>query len=150
MFARNFREAVKVHSRLMEDGLIGAQDIYVRQYVELKKLGEAIGGLPLTEEFRFFIYKGRILCGGFYWDAYHDDIMEQYGSIPKVENVPESFLNEAMRRIGDNVQFYALDVGRKADGNWIVIELNDGQMSGLSANSPEMLYNALFAEMLES
>jgi hypothetical protein len=150
MYAANFSEAVKVHSRLMEDGLIGDQNIYVRQYVPLFKLGEILNGMPLTEEYRIFVYCGKILSSGFYWDAYHDDVIEQYGSIPRLEDADirmEQLLHAAIKRIGDHVPFYAIDIAHKADGGWMIVELNDGQMSGLSANKPDMLYQNLFKVM---
>jgi hypothetical protein len=43
-------------------------------------------------------------------------------------------------RVGDRANFYAVDVAQTVAGDWIVIELNDGQMSGLSENDPEILY----------
>lgn len=36
-----------------------------------------------------------------------------------------------------------IDVAQTESGDWIVIELNDGQMSGLSENNPEILYKNL-------
>ena len=37
----------------------------------------------------------------------------------------------------------AIDVAQTESGEWIVVELNDGQMSGLSENNPEVLYKNL-------
>jgi len=34
-----------------------------------------------------------------------------------------------------------VDVARTESGEWIVIELNDGQQSGLSDNDPDQLYS---------
>ena len=45
--------------------------------------------------------------------------------------------------VGDKVDFYAVDVALTSDGEWIVIELNDGCLSGLSANNPDVLYQKL-------
>ena len=59
------------------------------------------------------------------------------------KEVSKEFLNKIIEIIGDNINFYALDVAQTEDGNWIVIELNDGQMSGLSENNPEILYKKL-------
>lgn len=143
MFAADWRGALDVQGRLQNDSLIGAQDIYIREYVPLVRLGEAIGGLPLTKEFRFFVCRQTVLCGGFYWHAFHDDVLEQHGSIPSVDEVPMELLDAVIRRVGDNATFYVVDVGQTATGAWIVIELNDGQMSGLSENDPEVLYRRL-------
>jgi hypothetical protein len=143
MFAETWKDALEVQSRLYNDSLIGAQDIYIRQYVPLVTYGKAIGGLPLTKEFRFFIYKGQIISGGFYWDAYREDILEMNGFIPDISDVPEDFLKEAIRRVECNVTFFVMDVGQKVNGEWIVIELNDGCCAGLCGNEPEKFYKKL-------
>jgi hypothetical protein len=36
-----------------------------------------------------------------------------------------------------------MDIAKTQSGEWIVIELNDGQMSGLSENDPNVLYKNL-------
>lgn len=148
MFARNRVEAIEVFERLMMDGLIGQghQDIYVREFVPLVTYAKGINDLPITEEFRFFICDGQVLSGGFYWDSWDDTIHEvnPTWTAPSPSNVPQEFLAECMRRIGTRAEFYAIDVARTQDGRWIAIEVNDGQMSGLSANNPDVLYRRLW------
>ena len=139
MYAATWEDAVKVQIRLQEDSLIGTQQIYIRKYEKLVQLGTTLTGLPITKEFRFFVYKGEILTGGFYWDAYSEDIT----SIPSIEEVPKHWLNEAISRVADFVPFFAIDVAQTECGQWKVVELNDGQMSGLSGNSAEDLYGNL-------
>jgi hypothetical protein len=143
MFARDYAAASTVYSRLCDDGFIGTQPIYIRRYVPLVRLGEAIGGLPLTKEFRFFVCNGEVLAGGFYWAAFQEDIVEQGGVIPDITEVPSAFLEEAVRRVKDHAPFVVIDVAQTETGEWIVIELNDGQMSGLSAVDPKVLYRRL-------
>ena len=46
-------------------------------------------------------------------------------------------------RVGDRASFYVVDIAKTQSGEWIVIELNDGQMSGLSCNDPKLLYSRL-------
>ena len=139
MYAANKRAAGEVYSRLQDDMLLAQQEIYVRDYVPLKRLATGFNGLPITNEFRFFVLGGRVLCGAFYWASHTADLAE----IPSVEEVPGSFLNRVIHRIGDMANFYVVDVAQTATGEWIVIELNDGQMSGLSCNTAEDLYNSL-------
>jgi hypothetical protein len=147
MFAKDFDAAGEVYSRLAQDGLIGYQKIYTRQYVPLMKLADSIGGCPITKEFRFFTYRGKVLSGGFYWEAFREDILDQGGTIPDVSEVPEAFLKEALSRVSANAPFLVMDVAQGADGRWWVIELNDGQQSGLSANDPKVLFSALRREL---
>jgi hypothetical protein len=42
-----------------------------------------------------------------------------------------------------------LDIAETEKGDWILIEMNDAQMSGLSMNDPQMLYKRL-AQFLPS
>jgi hypothetical protein len=80
------------------------------------RLGESIGGCPITKEFRFFVYKGKILSGGFYWDAFADDVLEQGGQVPDISEVPEGFLERAVERVAHRVPFVVLDVAQGVDG----------------------------------
>ena len=138
MFAANKAEAIKVHSRLSEDGLIGYQHIYTRRFIPLVEYAKSISGCPISKEFRFFVCYGEILCGDFYWSNFSGEIVK-----PSVDEVPKDFLNEVVRRIGNKVPFYAVDVAQTKAGNWIVIELNDGQMSGTSDIDNDVLYTRL-------
>ena len=139
MFAPNKKAAIEIHSKLTKDGLIGYQKIYIRQYVPLKTYMVGIKGLPITHEFRFFVCDKQILCGGYYWSSHVDDLDVK----PDVTSVPQKFLQEVVNLIGDQIRFYVVDVAQTEAGDWIVIELNDGQMSGLSENNPKELYSNL-------
>lgn len=142
MFAENWNDMMGVYCKLQDDGLIGTQDIYIRKYISLKKYENSINGLPISKEFRFFIAYGRVLCGGFYWSNFVEHIKEKYG-LPEIEEVPKEFLNKVINIIGNKINFYVIDVAQTIADEWIVIELNDGQMSGLSENNPYELYKNL-------
>lgn len=139
MFAKNKREAIEVYGRLSKDGLIGDQDIYIRQYVPLRHLAEGLNGLPISEEYRFFILDGKVLTSAFYWSSHVDDLTTTYTP----DRVPESFVRDVITRIGCNARFVVVDIGIREDGSPVVIELNDGQMSGLSENNPNILYSEM-------
>ena len=140
MFAKDKRAAIEVHSRLCADGLIGYQDIFIRRYEPLTTYMVGIKNLPITKEFRFFVYKGQIVSGGYYWSSHVDELE----TIPSPSEVPEAFLQEAISRIGNSATFYTIDVAQKINGEWIVIELNDGQQAGPSENDIDVLYKRLF------
>ena len=144
MFARNKREAGEVWSRLADDGLVGEQRIYARDYVELDRLMTGHRGLPVSREFRVFVMKRRVLCGAFYWSSF----TSQLSSVPQFSEVPRDFLDEAISRVGDSADFYALDVAKTAAGDWTVVELNDGQMSGLSCNDVDAFYRNLAESLI--
>lgn len=147
MFAKTKQEAIAVHGRLTQDSLIGYQHIYIRQYVPLEKLCDGLQGLPITREYRFFIYKDRILSGGFYWSSHVEDITNR-GIIIDPNEVPYEFLKKIIDKIqntelAEPPTYYVLDVAKTQSGEWILIELNDGCMSGLSENDPDKLYSNL-------
>ncbi len=139
MFAANKKEAIEVYQRLSRDSLIGSQNIYIREYKPLRRLAEGLNRLPISEEYRFFIFDGKIVSSAFYWSSHIDDLTE----VPTPDRVPESFMREVISRIGSNARFVVVDVAIQEDGTPIVIELNDGQMSGLSENDPNILYSNL-------
>jgi hypothetical protein len=141
MYAENKQEAIEVYTRLAEDGFVGVQPIYVREYVPLRKLCDPVGfkAPPVAEEYRFFVLDGKILASGFYWSNNLDTIEEPVDP----DFVPRGFLEEVISCVKDHIRFFVVDVARTAEGNWIVIELNDGQQSGLSAAAPDDLYKAL-------
>ena len=141
MYARTWNDAMGVYLRLSEDGLIGSQRIYVREYVPLKRLWTSFSGTPITKEFRFFVIDDVIIGSSFYWDSFAQDIVEQGGMVPSSNEVPDEFLREAMRRVWGRCPFYVMDVAQAEDDRWLVIELNDGQMSGLSGIDPQALYS---------
>jgi hypothetical protein len=148
MFAPTKRDAVEVTLRLQEDSLIQTQKIYYREYVELWNLGTGLNGLPITEEFRFFVLDGRILTGAFYWSSHVEDIK----MVPQPDNAVYDCVITAvnmLKKAEEHPRFLVIDVARKASGQCIVIELNDGQMSGLSENNPALLYTRI-REVLES
>lgn len=133
MFAQTRADVGKVISNLQKDSLIGSQPIYIRDYVELKKLTESFNGLPIANEFRVFYLDGKVLTSAFYWASHTEDIDQTLLVQP-----PYEFLEKIGPRI--KARFCVVDVALTANGDWIVIELNDAQMSGLSDNSPDELY----------
>lgn len=154
MLAKTRQDVSTVFERLLSDGLLGQageghQTIYVRQYIPLVTYAFGIGGLPITKEFRIFVARGEILTGAYYWSSWADTCIDQDPDWrePDVEEVPQEFLREVTGRIGRKVEFYCVDVAQDTAGRWWVVELNDGQQSGLSGNKPERLYGRL-AEVL--
>ena len=138
-FAATRQAAAEVTCRLQDDGLINGQWMYYRQFVPLKTYLTSFHGLPISKEFRVFVCNQKVLSKGYYWSNHLDDLPE----VPDPNDIPEAWLNEVIARIGDSVTFYAVDVAQTATGDWTVIELNDGQQSGLSDNNPDVLYQSL-------
>lgn len=142
MFAKDKAAAIAVAGRLMDDSLFVHQDIIAREYVPLELAEEGsygFNGLPITTEHRFFVLNGVPIAQGFYWSSHVADLKKT----PSPTAVPETFLLKAIERLKPHANFFALDVGLTAKGDWIVIEINDGQMSGLSECTPDALYSGL-------
>lgn len=149
MYAPNRRRASDVYMRLSQDGLVGAQTICIRRYVPLVTYGQAVGGLPVTCEWRFFVLDGTVVGSGYYWHSFAEDL-------PIPPDVLESEPKEA-RLLVDHVaklvhegrksRFYTIDVAKTQAGHWIVIELNDAQMAGLEGISPRTFYEATITKL---
>lgn len=148
MYAKDKKEAMEVFLRLSQDGWVGVQPIYAREYIPLRQLCEPItsNSPPVCEEYRFFILDGQVIGSGFYWSTYVDDIDEEVNP----SFVPESFLTTVIQLIQPHIRFWVVDVARTAEGEWIVIELNDGAQSGLSAIDPEDFYKQLAKRLHET
>lgn len=138
MFAKDKRDASEVFFRLCQDSTVGVQPIYVREYIELHRLTTGLNDLPISEEYRFFVLGGKIVAAGFYWSSHVDDLDRAFD--PFIE-VPQSFIDDVIKRVGDKCNFWVFDCARTTNNEWIVVELNDGQQSGLSEIDPEILYS---------
>lgn len=144
MFCNSKDEVSAVASRLLDDSLIGEQGIVVREFVDLKKFGESIiTGIPITNEWRtFWIVVDdvpKLVDYGYYW-ANHPEYKDQ-------ADIKDGlvFAEMAANKIKDNATFFVIDIAEKEDGSWIVIELNDAQMSGLSSIDPYSFYFNLYS-----
>jgi hypothetical protein len=103
-------------------------------------------GPPVTLEYRFFCFKDKILSSGYYWSSSIDDVKHL---LPK--QTPQGaidLVNKVLQTTKDNCNFVVVDVALTESGRWMVVELNDGQMSGLSENDPKVLYANLAREAL--
>lgn len=140
MYAESWEEMTQVHYRLSDDALISSQGIAIRKYVPLKTYMTGLNGQPITQEFRVFAAYGQHLTTAYYWSSHIDELKERG---IRIVNPPVSFITSVIKRIGDKANFYAVDVAQTEAGGWIVIEVNDGQMSGLSETDPDELYRAL-------
>ena len=61
----------------------------------------------------------------------------------KLDDEGYEFAKKVGRIAADYVNFYVLDIAQKENGDWVLIEVNDGQMSGLSEIDPHELYSNL-------
>jgi hypothetical protein len=138
-FAANKRQALDIAAELSDDGGLLGQRILYREYNPLKQFAEGINGLPITNEWRFFIFKRRIFAIAYYWK----ELLGEQPIEAVIDNSTISLVANAISCIGDNAIFYTVDVGQRTDGLWTVIEINEGQQAGLCGLDPNTFYRNL-------
>ena len=95
-----------------------------RRFEELEFLTEhSKSGMPLTKEWRLFFVHQKLIAWFNYWDE------GKYGEVTP-ELAP--FL-ETAKTIENN--FFTMDIAQKKNGDWIIMELGDGQTAGLPDNA---------------
>lgn len=136
MFAENKKQAIDIMIELQIDPLIGPQGVVFRRYEPLVTHEIGNNGLRFTEEYRCFFYKEQLLSGGFYWTMAKEI---PYG----IPSEAAEFASEVAKIAAQYSNFFVLDVALKENGEWVLVEVNDGQMAGLSENNANTLYNNL-------
>jgi hypothetical protein len=100
------------------------EGLVFRQFEELEFLTEhSKSGMPLTKEFRIFFGNKTIVSVFDYWDE------GEYGDTkPELDKFVE---------IAKNIEsnFFTMDIAKKKNGDWIIMELGDGQVAGLPDNA---------------
>ena len=134
MFAPTRKDAVRIAAELAGDGLIGPQGVIYRKYVPLRTFEVGLNGLPFTNEWRFFFLREKCLSYGYYWSS-ADDV-----SLGQINPVAIELAQRIAKIVAERVPFFVLDLAETEEGDWILIEVNDGQQSGLSENDPNTLY----------
>jgi hypothetical protein len=125
----------KVLTRCYDDPLLGDQGLVIREYVPLRTYEVGLHGLPVTNEWRFFFWKGHFIDASYYWSQ--GERADEFTTIPEDAM---TLAMEAAQRIKAYSNFYVVDVGEMVESpgseksaGWTVIEVNSGQMAGLSS-----------------
>jgi len=116
-----------------------------REWEEFQKIPidePLIGYPPVINEWRTFWAYGEHICTQFYWEP----LLEVY-ELRALKDL-EAWRAEATAFSADLVKrsranFVCLDVGKRADGVWRLIEVNDGQSAGLQGYDPDSFYKRL-------
>ena len=121
------RRFLELQGEDLNEGLV------FREFIEFKPLTEhSKSGMPLTREFRLFFFEKELIFTSEYWE----------------EGIyaPEDFPGDVFSDVAKNVQsnFFTMDVAQKTDGEWMIVELGDGQVAGL----PESVDASRFYESL--
>lgn len=137
MFAPTRAKAADIMHELWHDPLIGPQGVVFRKYTPLKTYEIGVNGMPMTNEWRCFFYKDKIVDYGFYWSTLDNMNLVDADSF---ENTGLKVAQEAANILSEFTTFFVVDVAQGEDGRWWVVEVNDGQMSGLSTIPEERFY----------
>ncbi|MBD3922938.1 ATP-grasp domain-containing protein [Paenibacillus sp. PR3] len=100
------------------------EGLVFREFVNLERISvHSKSQMPLSKEYRLFYFKNQFLYLFNYWeDSQYDE------EIPDLE-----VFNRLAQTIGSS--FFTMDIGKTFTGDWIVIEIGDGQVSGLPTDS---------------
>ena len=134
-FALNKQDALKIASELSQDALIGQQGIIYRLYEPLETFEIGLNGLPMTNEFRFFFIGKNLIDYGYYWSIAQNE--------QKCDSSFIDFAKMIAKIISEYCTFFVLDIAKTIKGELRLVEVNDGQMSGLSCISPDRFYKTL-------
>lgn len=125
--ASDTKHVLSVVNRFLElRGSSLNKGIVFREFKALEYLTEhSKSHMPLTKEYRLFFANKKLVSVFNYWDE------GIYG-----ESQPEldQFVQLA-QKIQSN--FFTMDIAQTKQGNWIVMELGDGQVAGLPDNANE-------------
>lgn len=132
--ASNRQDVEKVANRFLElQGDDLNEGLVFREFIEFEPLtNHSKSGMPLTKEFRLFFLEGDLIFASEYWEE---------GEYEKTD-LPKDFFTEIAKKIKSN--FFTMDIAQKTDGDWLIIELGDGQVAGLPENADEMNFYKSF------
>lgn len=106
--------------------------VVLRKFESLKSIGNhKDSGMPISEEYRIFVFKGEILISDNYWSK-NEEV-----------NISEDeylWIESMASKIESN--FMTIDLARKTDGKLIIMEMGDGQVSGLQQIDAYEFYRA--------
>lgn len=138
-FVQNAADSLKlketINNLLQLRGKYLNEGIVIREFVELKNLTRhSISGMPLTEEYRLFFLNKKLIGIYDYWEE-----GEYTSALPSTIQ-----FEDIAKHIESN--FFSMDIARRENGEFLIIELGDGQVSGL----PDRLSKNAFYEKLRA
>ena len=123
---------IELRGKSLNEGLV------FRKFEALEYLTEhSKSGMPLTKEFRIFFANKQLLTVFDYWDE---------GEYGETQPELEEFVQIAQ---GIESNFFTMDVAKKKDGDWIIMELGDGQVAGLPDNADKDEFYRRLSQVFE-
>lgn len=110
--------------------------IVLREFIQLKEIGHhPKSHSPIFEEYRVFYWQSTPIVIIDYWNNVQIDLNQQ----------ELAFIVEQGQDMAS--PFFTIDYARKANGELIIMEIGDGQVSGLQEYDEEMFYEKLIEAM---
>jgi hypothetical protein len=107
---------------LVDDDL--NEGLVFREFVNLEPLTQhSKSGMPLTKEFRLFFLDDKLVFWTEYWEE-----GDYAGISPPVDQFTK--IAAAVKS-----RFFTMDVAKRRDGDWMIVELGDAQVAGLPENA---------------
>lgn len=100
--------------------------------------GGAENKIPASYEFRTFWWREQLVGSGRYWfeaAGYHWTESEMQSAL--------AIAQQAVSAI--NCTFLVIDLAQTVDGDWVIIECNDGMESGYAGASPFVIWDKIIA-----
>ena len=112
--------------------------VVLRKFEKLKSIGfHEKSGMPISEEYRVFVFAGRILIIDDYW---------QKDKKVSFDDEEIKWIEATVKRLKSN--FVTMDLARREDGSLIIMELGDGQVSGLQQIKASDFYRSFNSNVL--
>jgi hypothetical protein len=105
---------IKLRGKYFNEGIV------IREFIKLNDLTvHSKSGMPLKEEYRLFFYNKKLVGIYDYWE-------EGDYNLSKPDTTE---FEEIAKQVESN--FFSMDIARRQNGELVIIELGDGQVSGL-------------------
>ena len=100
------------------------EGLVFREFVDFEPLTQhSKSGMPLTKEFRLFFLDGKPIFWTEYWEE-----GDYAGMAPPVDQF-------AAVAAAVKSRFFTMDIAKRRDGDWMIVELGDAQVAGLPENA---------------
>jgi len=126
------RHFLSLRDKFLNKGLV------YREFVKLAALTQhSKSEMPLAQEYRLFYWDNELLCYAEYWEE----------GIYSAELPDLSIFHKIAKKIES--RFFTMDIAKLQTGEWIIMELGDGQVSGLPERLDVNVFYQKLAERLE-
>lgn len=113
------------------------EGLVIREFVALNDLAiHSKSKMPLKQENRLFFFNGQLIACYDYWEE------GEYTT----EQPPLDLFSGIAKRVESN--FFSMDIAKTKNGQWLIIELGDGQVAGLPDRADKLQFYQYLREKL--